>query len=366
MKYLFFYKKRLRVISALSAFLSLFCLQLSPGIAAEPDSTSTIQPPEQVLATSGSLRVLESARRGEDTRRQAAARALLSFLDQQILPRAPRRARAALAERGLELAFIPAATIDGLFLALEAGPLRIELREDLLGSPALRPLVAHEAFHALHFLLHPDEEPWVREGLAQNFERLVTGRHNGVHVQAAFVRPSVPLMSEYDPERAEPAAYGHSLLYFHYLLERCGGEAMLWEITEGFPGRFGERGIDAALAANAASHGPECATFAASARAFQIARAHNRVDPRTGSRTNFLLATSFRARAGRDAPPIERLRALPRLTPVLLEGRAASSTSVPPGLTRIWLETRFPYRVIEGAAPTGSAPGAWRLLIFRE
>lgn len=249
---------------------------------------------------------------------------------------------------------------DGLFIPTQErtseslGSLRIRIREDLASGPNAKSLLAHEFFHVVHFLLNPDEEEWIREGLAQYFEAWVVGHPNGINVAAAFRNPTTPLQADYDVNRIIPEQYGHSYLYFQYLADHCGGKRggpeLIWRIAKG-------EGIEKALEATrresalSSALGPECASFHASVLSFEIARIHNKYlyRPAKGifARTNTFLLIPTTLPGPEPLAEFSDADAslLEPISPVVLSSSARLSAKALRGVSQVWLEREFPFRV---------------------
>jgi hypothetical protein len=168
---------------------------------------------------------------------------------------------------------------DGLFLPDEDSAkkeINIILKLIDINSQGFEALLAHEFFHAIHFQLNPDEAAWVREGLAQQFEWMVTGEFNGRNLSATQKSPLTPLIANYNWENSDPAQYGHNLLYFYYMYNHCGGETFFWKLTQGQGEKKGALLINQILI-EINSMRPECGNFIQSAMSFEIARAHNQI-----------------------------------------------------------------------------------------
>lgn len=93
-------------------------------------------------------------------------------------------------------------------------------------------ILAHEYFHAIHFILNPFEEDWVKEGMAQVFEMKVTGKPFREHLEGGLNDLTSELITEYDHSHYSPQLYGHHFLYFYYLEKNCGSMDLFWKIAK--------------------------------------------------------------------------------------------------------------------------------------
>lgn len=190
-----------------------------------------------------------------------------------------------LSNKKIKLIFTASAPRDGLFVP----PNEIFISQKHLGSNGLTSLLTHEVFHAIHYLINPDEEPWVREGMAQFFEFIVTKNLNAKNLQAAIKNPLTPLIGEYDFKKPNDAQYGHNLLYFHYLFTHCGGENLFWKISRGLNGLRGKELISTIL--DDEDHKEECTSFESSAISFLVAKNHNKSQYQSDDRNRYFVTT---------------------------------------------------------------------------
>lgn len=105
----------------------------------------------------------------------------------------------------------------------------------LLDETRLKSLLAHELMHLLFYRANPNEESWVREGLALLSEYVVTGNLNPIW-NAGLANPERSLLAIHDPGQPDAlhvieqaAQYGHVLQFFFYLYKHCGGDEFLTE-----------------------------------------------------------------------------------------------------------------------------------------
>jgi hypothetical protein len=295
---------------------------------------------------------------GEEARYARGGARLLDFFSKSVRPVLPAEAVSVLKGWSLIIRLDPQAPRDGYFVAPKdrrARELVLLMRPTLLFSEDAKQVVAHEFFHALHWVWHQDEEVWLREGLAQVFEGMVLGRFNGTNLVAALRRSTTPLVEfkQYQEDQANAEQYGHDLLYVHYLWMNCGEAELFWSIVQGEPGYFGAEGIDRALkrSSRAERAKPQCFGFEESAVSLEVARIHNRIvyEPKKGaSRRYYLKGGAIERTEPRTQISYQELTSLPRHCPVHI----ASSVLLPArweslGFRRFWLHSRFPYEVLE-------------------
>ncbi len=244
------------------------------------------------------------------------------------------------------------------------------------------PILAHEIFHAVHYVVHPNEEAWIREGLAQWFEFRVTQAFNSPNLIAALENPSTPLISSYFPGKTPRKQYGHDLLYIYYLWSHCGGDELIWKIARGYEehqGRqfYGAQGIDEQLKLmneeSVLSKNQKvptyCQTFERSAVSFEVAKVHNKKNYQ-GDTENpyYLLATALKGVESLKQLPSEidgvALKDLGPFTPIILAGDIQIDDFVSQKFHLFWLDSRFPF-VVREVKPIDSL-SRWSLLLIKK
>lgn len=268
--------------AALAGILALFCLQ---GQASEVLYTST----DIELTWEATGRVSSD----DLARQQKRARELAEFYRRQILPSIPGALWDGRKAPFVTVLFRSDLPSDGgLFVPPVVGaqspgkktrqpaetPSRVTLQINsalILSGDSERTL-AHEYFHAIHWILHPDEQPWLQEGLALLFETRIYahGKFNTNHLAAGFSSPSTALTGDIRAAEVSPAHYGHLLMYFWYLYQRCGGEDLFWKLTSPEKDARGVVTIENALR-TLGSKKPGCRGFSESVNEFEIARSLN-------------------------------------------------------------------------------------------
>ena len=146
------------------------------------------------------------------------------------------------------------------------------LDQDQQGS-----LITHELTHLMHQEFRPQEQSWVREGVAMMGEWKVTGFYNPA-LGASFTTPETSLTALLDPRDEgyadggiRTAEYGQILQYFVYIYRLCGKDALLDQLLTSKLPESGTAFMDKILRRTGSSD-PACQGFDASFRAFSIAR----------------------------------------------------------------------------------------------
>jgi len=158
-----------------------------------------------------------------------------------------------------------------------SGELPIQLKQSYFKNPDIKSRLIHEWFHALHFVIHPNETSWIREGLATLFVYMTSDgvaypRYPGAGLLDALSQSTTPLKYPFDPDQINSEAYGHVFFYFLDLYRNCGGSDLFWSIAQGLPSKFDEETLDSALKGSDVDF---CGNFVNSAVHAEIARFHN-------------------------------------------------------------------------------------------
>lgn len=147
----------------------------------------------------------------------------------------------------------------------------------LLDRDRSRALIVHELTHLAHHRLRPQEESWIREGVALLAEWIVTRKYNPA-LSEAFLNPETSLIASLDPTHQDyadtakrGAQYGHLLQYFVYIYRLCGGDALMEKLVTSPSRKTGTAFMDEVLRSST-SRSESCASFERSFRAFSIAR----------------------------------------------------------------------------------------------
>lgn len=169
----------------------------------------------------------------------------------------------------------------------------IELNPAILSSRNYLRLITHEVFHAIHFIINPNEVSWVREGLAQYFEYMIHGSMNDRNLLAALKNSTTPLIGEYDINEYDPEQYGHNFLYFYFLIKNCStsNKDIFWDLAEAKNEEIytSHLGIDSVLS-NISSSKKMCSSFTLSATQFELARVINHYSGMSQKSDTFILS----------------------------------------------------------------------------
>lgn len=203
------------------------------------------------------------------------------FFETKVLPLIPQNIKEKISQLEVTIHLSDKSGRDGLFIpGIEDHKHKIVIQLMALNSNGIKSLLAHEFFHAIHFEINPDEETWIREGMAQLFEYIITKEFNGNNFRAAILNPLTPLIGKYEITNINAAQYGHNMLYFFYLYNHCGGSDFFWSLTEGKNNLQGTALIDSLLG-QLNSKKSECKNFTDSAISFEVAKSHNQIQEST-------------------------------------------------------------------------------------
>lgn len=254
-----------RWLSLTSAITLCFCLQAWSS---------------EVLFSSTSIEVRwESPGRfsSEDlVRHRDRALEIADFYEKQVLPSVPATLWNGRKPPFVSVQFRSDLPTDGGLFVPSRFPLTLQIHSSLILSSDSERTLAHEYFHAIHWIFHSDEPAWLKEGLAQLFETRVfaRGKFNTNHLAAGFSTPSTSLVNDIHVNAISHAHYGHLLMYFWYLYERCGGEDLFWKLAAARSETYGILTIESALRELGSSK-KGCGSFSESVAEFELARALN-------------------------------------------------------------------------------------------
>lgn len=214
------------------------------------------------------------------------ANEIFAFFEEKITPIVPSHLQNKISKRWVKIEFQKDLEKGALFIdhADETQPLLLRVRSTLVNDPSFYRLLSHEWFHALHFVVHKDEPAWLREGLAQVFEHLVLGGYNGPNLIEALEYSTTRLDHEFKIDQVNREAYGHVFIYFYYLYQKCGKQAIFWKLVESTVGKFADQSIDGALS-QMVDNPDYCADFNQSVIHAELARFHNRKIKNSGIST---------------------------------------------------------------------------------
>lgn len=97
----------------------------------------------------------------------------------------------------------------------------IQINPRVLSGSKLFRLLGHEIFHYIHDKRSPNEQSWIREGLAQNFEHDVYGGISQTHLRGALSESRHALEEDFDISDISAERYGNTFLFFHFLEQNC-------------------------------------------------------------------------------------------------------------------------------------------------
>jgi hypothetical protein len=156
--------------------------------------------------------------------------------------------------------------------------LSIWIDHQFLGTPNFKELLIHEFFHAIHYVINPNEKKWIREGLAEVFTYFITHKLNSFNLAAVLGNPAVNIKGEFHSEVLDRSSYGHSMLYFYYLQRECGGRDFFWGLANVKKKRInGDQGLNAVLK-NSNSSKVQCRSLKDSLFSFELALRYNTIN----------------------------------------------------------------------------------------
>lgn len=261
-----------------------------------------------------------------------------------VLGEIPPEIAAPFQRESLVFSFIKQASTDAVFYP--PGELRkseefiITVNPALIHSPSFERLLAHELFHAVHYLHNKRELSWVREGLAQLFESHLYGGFNPSTVVTALTTNEFPLESDFDVTDYQREKYGNTFLFFYYLSTHCDPDrTLLWRmVTHGSTGRAG---IDRILQP---SH---CGDFLKAAEDFSVAKIVNTYSGNSQSDQTFLIPSLAKFTIDPRLESRIQWEALGSFQPQRLSmKRALELSRSAPQDAHFWaIERRYPNRV---------------------
>lgn len=261
------------------------------------------------------------------------------------------------------------------------GPLRIEIRDRIIGTVDGKRLLAHEFFHAAHFVIHEGESSWLWEGLATYFENFVVGSANPANLRLALEAPWTPLMGAYDPNShsINRSQYGHNYLYIYYLLHECAlpinKSRLFWDLVRSTEGTFGTDTVDRALSLLAVRQKDlphHCRDFQESALTFELAKLLNRVTLQEGGQRDtryYLMPVDIGDPVYPEPLTTTLLMDLDVYHPLTFVWNEQTrkkilKLKVPHEIKVFWINRDFPYSLQETAPPQGEE-GTWRLIYIK-
>lgn len=221
-------------------------------------------------------------------------------------------------------------------------------------------LFFHEFFHFIHYLYRPQEESWLKEGMAMLFEYYLTKHIHWKAAKAFRENSQRPLVVPYDPFKPNLADYGQSFFFLYYIQNKCGAIPLLWKLTQSTEEA---KGID--FVQSLLEQYPTCQDFYSTHCNFLIARSHNKmsfIGEKFSSRyqlfhTTSPLAPIFSLLSSNlsEKKLKDKLSSLFPGTSLLVKDLRQTSTpyntvqnikSLFPHLELLFLEKHFPYKVL--------------------
>jgi hypothetical protein len=278
-----------------------------------------------------------------------AKRIIYKFIQNQLIPGLGPEIRSRVYDKNIFFELTKDRHAHGIFWdpLKKQGRLTIAINESLLESADLKRVVAHEFFHLVHFLVNPNEEAWIREGLALLYEYEVLNEYNANAREAALLDSTTPLIGDYNIKNISNEQYGHNFLFFYFLKNKCQKKNLLWELALGFQDKKGQDLVDFILA------NTPCKNFKNAALIFEIARAHNRVvyltqDSEMDTRFSLDPQRDFKMRT-QNVVREDQIKKLKTYQPLLLSHAAyaglGKDSETLKNLTIVFIRMTFPYTV---------------------
>lgn len=125
----------------------------------------------------------------------------------------------------VDAVFYPAGRYEGAVAGISRSNV-IVVNPRLVRSPSLLRLVGHEYFHVIHWAHDKTQMDWVREGLAQLFEKEIYGGISTSNLRAALTQSRHALEESFDVNDYQAERYGNAFLFFHFMKETCDAQEM--------------------------------------------------------------------------------------------------------------------------------------------
>ena len=184
----------------------------------------------------------------------------------------------------------------------------IVINPDVFTNPKLYNLISHEYFHFIHYQFNPDEKDWIKEGLAQYFEFMISGQINNQHVEKALSSSNFPLESDFNIEKYEPEKYGNSFLFFYNLFQKCIDDQKLWDYIKSK--RSGREGIEFLLSLRKISKA-YCQSFNAIATNYSFSKIFNTYTGYEQKKDFFLIPVLTLFSSKKTKPEIQQVKYKP-------------------------------------------------------
>ncbi len=348
--------------------LNILCLSLSLSSASFADEVLTVKKDNFIVTHPASAGVKE----GDFTK---LANSFVETIENFAYPKVPTHLLARIKDKNIRIEFTPLSRGGGFIDPKSNNPseLHIQLNQSFLKTPAIKSRLVHEWFHALHFMIHPDESPWIREGLAQVFVAMSTDgdayeKLPGAGLVEAMTNSTTPLKYPFNPEIINSEAYGHVFFYFYSLYKNCGGEDLFWKLAESTPKTFDEDTINQALKG---SDSTLCGDFKNTATLAEIARFHNRMiyNEKQNQNRFFVVTEVPQSKIKfKSNPDLKKsFDSLPRFQPVLAakeDTAKLKALNLDTSYQIFQLQQEYPYAVTRGTTPT-TPNTSYNFVIFK-
>lgn len=233
--------------------------------------------------------------------------------------------------------------------------LHLVMHPRFLSKTFVSHVLMHEFFHAIHFALNPFERVWVKEGLAEVFNYILSKKINLSSFQKMQADPLTPLRAHYKVN-TPPSQYGHNLMYFYYLTRECGGIELFWQLASGGLKRndlsqkrtihYGSRLIDLLLKKRTQYHHKEqCRSYKSSMISFELARIHNQIREVDDNPRRYFLHPTKRGREHYQINDPEAFSKLPKESSAIINYQLMRDHADSEKAHFFWAASEPPYQV---------------------
>ena len=260
-----------------------------------------------------------------------------------------------LIDLSLEVIFDENLKVDGLFIDPQDYSCKkpckefiIKLNPKLIYSSSFYQTFTHEFFHFIHYLINPNEDTFLREGLAQFYSTQVTGIMESTNITALNIDSHVSFFEPYSLDQPLRGLYGMHFLYVNYILSQCLSFNMdsFWKLVKGDEVNKGPKLIDSLLR-NSGSSLPQCANFNDSLLNFLVASAHNKSQLlKSDNPDQYYIRPFSQTMKVQNLSP-QDLKNLKNYSPYLITVSNFKQLNVPSDLKVYFLQTAFPFSVFE-------------------
>lgn len=231
---------------------------------------------------------------------------------------------------------------DGLFIR-RAKDKKIVLSFSIIHSDDFEQVLAHEVFHAIHDEMRPEEESWIKEGLAQTFEFIIFGKYNSTNVYQSF-QNNTYFFSPYTLTEDDRPLYGQHFLYFYYLLNHCGGNKLFWKLASLNSNKMGINGVNEVLK-QLNYPNKQCANFNSSFLYFQLSRLINSYTMEDGILKDHFFLISTRSKMSEQNPIDNSFFIHSRPFSVLFTDKRSTVNFSSNEYLHFWIKRTFPYTI---------------------